>query len=183
MKRRIAVYLGMTILLLALVPGHVLAQEPPLVTTTELVEHSASWDGKTVSFRGEVLEDVLARSDGTWLNLSDGNNSAMGVFIPRTVSMPVISWTEDYRTIGDTVVVTGVFHRACADHQGETDIHATSVVVTAQGSTKDNPIHRDRVVWLIVLGLALVVVMWFYYRKPGEDPGVRGDSQEPPTRH
>ncbi|MEN6551222.1 MAG: hypothetical protein ABFC79_05145, partial [Candidatus Cryosericum sp.] len=58
----------------------------------------------------------------------------------------------------------------------------TSVVVVAQGSTKDNPIHPGRVVWLIVLGLALVVVMWFYYRKPGEDPSVRGDSQEPRIR-
>jgi len=85
------------------------AEQPPLVTTTDLVEQSASWDGKIVSFKGEVLEDVLARSDGTWMNLSDGNNSAMGVFVPKAVAMPAISWTEDYRTIGDTVLVTGVF--------------------------------------------------------------------------
>jgi hypothetical protein len=183
MKRRITAYLSVVIVLLALAPAYVLAEEPPLVTTTELVEHSVDWDGKTVSFEGEVLEDVLARSDGTWLNLSDGNNSAMGVFVPRTVFMPVISWTEDYRTIGDAVVVTGVFHRACTDHQGETDIHATSVVVVTQGSTKDNPIHRDRVVWLIMLSLTLVVVMWLYYRKPDKDPGVQRGSREPPSRH
>ena len=169
MKGRVAACVAVTMLLLALVPSQTLAEEPPLVTTTQLVEQSATWDGKTVSFKGEVLEDVLARADGTWLNLSDGNNTAMGIFVPKTVSMPTISWTEDYRTIGDTVLVTGVFHRACVEHEGETDIHALSVVVVRQGSTKENPIHRDRVVWLIVLALALAVVMWFYYRKPGEN--------------
>ncbi len=175
MKRCAAACVAATTLLLVLVPGHTLAEQPPLVTTTDLVEQSASWDGKIVSFKGEVLEDVLARSDGTWMNLSDGNNSAMGVFVPKAVAMPAISWTEDYRTIGDTVLVTGVFHRACVEHQGETDIHALSVVVVRQGSTKDNPVQRDRVVWLIVLALALAVVMWFYYHKPSENWGTHGN--------
>jgi len=175
MKRSMAACAAVAMLLFSLVPGCTLAAEPPLVTTTQLVEQSTVWDGKTVSFEGEVLEDVLARADGTWLNLSDGNNTAMGIFVPKTVSMPAISWAEDYRTIGDTVLVTGVFHRACVEHEGETDIHALSVVVVRQGSTKENPIHRDRVVWLIVLALALAVVMWLYYRKPGENPSARQD--------
>jgi hypothetical protein len=100
------------------------------------------------------------------MNLSDGNNTAMGVFVPKGAAMPVISHTENYRTVGDVVFITGVFHRACVQHDGETDIHAVSVTVLMPGSTKENPIHLDRVVWLVVLAGLLGLVMWFYYRKP-----------------
>lgn len=139
------------------------AAEPPLLSTTDLVEHSYQWDGKAVAFRGELLEEVMKRSDGVWLNLSDGNNTAMGVFVPAGVTLPDLVWAENYRTTGDTVYITGIFHRACAAHQGETDIHATSVTVVAQGHSKPNPIRPDRVVWFFVLAMALAVILRLYY--------------------
>ena len=43
-----------------------------------------------MSFKGEVLQDLMVREDGTWMNLSDGNNTAMGVFVPKDVAMPAI---------------------------------------------------------------------------------------------
>jgi len=140
-------------------------EQQPLLSTTELVENSYKWDGKTVSFKGEVLQDLMVRSDGTWMNLSDGNNTAMGVFVPKDVALPAIEHTESYRSVGDTVLVVGVFHRVCAQHQGETDIHATSVTIVKPGFTKANPIHRDRVAWLVVLSVLLGLVMWFYYHE------------------
>jgi len=164
---RLCVVLTVVVLaVLIIAPVPVRAGQPPLLSTTELVEGSYKWDGKTVSFKGEVLQELMVRKDGTWMNLSDGNNTAMGVFVPKDVAMPVISHAEDYRTVGDVVLVTGVFHRACVQHEGETDIHAVSVTVLTLGSTKANPIHLDRVVWLVVLAGLLGLVMWFYYRKP-----------------
>jgi len=154
----------LAVLIVAPVPAS--AGQPPLSSTTELVEDSYKWDGKTVSFKGEVLQDLMVRKDGTWMNLSDGNNTAMGVFVPKDVAMPVISHVEDYRTVGDVVLITGVFHRVCVQHEGETDIHAVSVTVLTPGSTKANPIHLDRVVWFAVLAGLLGLVMWLYYRKP-----------------
>jgi len=154
----------LAVLIVAPVPAS--AGQPPLSSTTELVEDSYKWDGKTVSFKGEVLQDLMVRKDGTWMNLSDGNNTAMGVFVPKDVAMPVISHVEDYRTVGDVVLITGVFHRVCVQHEGETDIHAVSVTVLTLGSTKANPIHLDRVVWFAVLAGLLGLVMWLYYRKP-----------------
>jgi len=167
MKR---LWVALTVVALAVLifaPVPVRAGQPLLLSTTELVEDSYKWDGKTVSFKGEVLQDLMVRGDGTWMNLSDGNNTAMGVFVPKDVAMPVIARVEDYRTIGDVVLVTGVFHRVCVQHQGETDIHALNVTVVTPGSPRENPIHLDRVVWLVVLSGLLGLVMWLYYRKPG----------------
>ena len=166
MKRLCAVLMIVALTVLIVTPVSASAGQPPVLSTTELVENSYKWDGKTVSFKGEVLQDLMVREDGTWMNLSDGNNTAMGVFVPKDVAMPVISYAEDYRTAGDVVFITGVFHRACVQHDGETDIHAVSVTVLTPGFTKANPIHLDRVVWLVVLAGLLGLVMWFYYRKP-----------------
>jgi hypothetical protein len=166
MKRLCAILTVMALAVLIVAPVPVRAEQPSLLSTTELVEGSYKWDGKTVSFKGEVLQDLMMREDGIWMNLSDGNNTAMGVFVPKGVAMPVISYAEDYRTAGDVVFITGVFHRACVQHDGETDIHAVSVTVLTPGFTKANPIHLDRVVWLVVLAGLLGLVMWFYYRKP-----------------
>jgi hypothetical protein len=162
--RAVLTVMALAVLIVAPIPAS--AGQPPLLSTTELVENSYKWDGQTVSFKGEVLQDLMVREDGTWMNLSDDNNTAMGVFVPKGVAMPAISHTEDYRTVGDVVLITGVFHRTCVQHEGETDIHALSVTVLTPGSTKANPIHLDRVVWLVVLAGLLGLVMWFYYRKP-----------------
>lgn len=166
MKRLCAVLTIMALGVLIVTPVSASAGQPPVLSTTELVENSYKWDGKTVSFKGEVLQDLMVREDGTWMNLSDGNNTAVGVFVPKGVAMPAISRTEEYRTVGDVVLITGVFHRVCVQHQGETDIHAVSVTVLTPGSTKANPIHLDRVVWFVVLAGLLGLVMWLYYRRP-----------------
>jgi hypothetical protein len=166
MKKLSAAMVVVVLVVLLLAPASVTAEQAPLLSTNDLVENSYAWDGKTVSFKGEVLQDLMARKDGTWMNLSDGNNVAMGVFVPKDVVMPVIDHTESYRTIGDVVLITGVFHRTCVQHEGETDIHATSVTVVTPGSTRANPIQLDRVVWFLVLVGLLGLAMWLYYRKP-----------------
>lgn len=166
MKRLCAILTVMALAVLIVAPVPVRAEQPPLLSTNELVENSYEWDGKTVSFKGEVLQDLMVREDGTWMNLSDGNNTAMGVFVPKGAAMPAISHTENYRTVGDVVLITGVFHRVCVQHEGETDIHAVSVTVLTPGSAKANPIHLERVMWFVVLAGLLGLVMWLYYRKP-----------------
>jgi len=171
MKRFFVALMVIALMVLNTIPAAANAEQPPVLSTNDLVENSYTWDGKTVSFKGEVLQDLMVREDGTWMNLSDGNNTAMGVFVPKGVAMPAISRTEDYRTVGDVVLITGVFHRVCAEHEGETDIHATSVTIVTPGSTKANPIHVNRVVWFIVLAGLLGLVMRLYYRKPTDGAG------------
>jgi hypothetical protein len=166
MRRFFGVILVALLSVLLFAPVSAAAEQAPVLSTNDLVENSYKWDGKTVTFQGEVLQDLMERKDGLWMNLSDGNNTAMGVFVPKSVVMPVISRAENYRTSGDTVLVTGTFHRACAQDQGETDIHATTVTVVKPGASKENPLHTDRVIWFLVLLGLLAIVLWLYYRKP-----------------
>ncbi len=165
MKRLTVVLVAIALATLCIAPAVASAAQPPVLSTSDLVENSYTWDGKVVSFRGEVLEDLMERSDGLWMNLSDGNNTAMGVFVPTGVAMPTIEHTGDYRTVGDIVLITGVFHRTCVQHEGETDIHATSVTVVTPGYAKSNPLNSDRILLFAVLVMLLAVVLWLYYRK------------------
>ncbi|MBA4365487.1 MAG: hypothetical protein C0398_05700 [Coprothermobacter sp.] len=166
MKRLCVVLTVVALVALIVAPVPVSAGLPSVLSTTELVENSYKWDGRTVFFKGEVLQGPMVRNDGTWMNLSNGNNTAMGVFVPKDVAMPVIAHVEDYRTVGDVVLITGVFHRVCVQHQGETDIHALNVTVVTPGSSRENPVRLDRVVWFLVLAGLLGLAMWLYYRKP-----------------
>jgi hypothetical protein len=108
------------------------------VSSTELIENASKLDGNTVYYSGEVVGDILYRGDYAWINVSDGAN-AIGIYIPASEAKK-IEYVGRYRVVGDTVSLTGTFHRACAQHGGDMDIHAETVNVTEKGHTvEDEP--------------------------------------------
>lgn len=120
------------VLLLFLVPLSARA-ENQTVTSTELIENASELDGDTVSYSGEVVGDILYRGDYAWINVSDGAN-AIGIYIPASEAKK-IEFAGRYRVVGDTVSLTGTFHRACSEHGGDMDIHADTIEVSAKGYT------------------------------------------------
>lgn len=106
-------------------------QEP--VSLTELIDHSKKYEDTVVCYQGEAVGDILYRGSSAWVNISDGNNSALGVFMPAQEARR-ISAMGHYGMKGDRLCVTGVFHRACGDHGGDMDIHASSVVILEKGA-------------------------------------------------
>lgn len=121
-----------TLLLVALLlpPVWSLA-EGTAVSSNDLIENARSLDGGVVCYTGEVIGDILKRGDHTWLNISDGNN-AMGVWV-ETALLDEITTPGRYGEHGDEVRVTGVFHRACAEHGGDMDLHATQIELLYAG--------------------------------------------------
>jgi len=108
------------------------------VSSTKLIENASELDGDTVYYSGEVVGDILYRGDYAWINVSDGAN-AIGICIPASEAKK-IEYVGRYRVIGDTVSLTGTFHRACALHGGDMDIHAEAINVTEKGHTvEDEP--------------------------------------------
>jgi len=107
-------------------------QADKTVGLTELVEHAKQYDNTVVHFKGEAIGDVLYRGSKAWINVSDGNNSAIGVYMPAQTANK-ISVMGHYGTQGDTILITGVFHRDCADHGGDMDIHADQVQILSKG--------------------------------------------------
>lgn len=131
---------GMTLILITILfilPTPVKA-ENHVVTSTDLIENASELDGKTVSYSGEAIGDILYRGDYAWINVSDGAN-AIGIYIPASEARK-IEYVGRYRVIGDTVFITGTFYRACAEDGGDLDIHANAINVTKKGHTvEDNP--------------------------------------------
>ena len=131
--------------------------EPANVTSTDMIEQAAALDGQTVTYSGEVIGDIMRRGDNAWINVSDGNN-AIGVWIPT-------DWITDVHTAGryaeqgDEVRITGVFHRACREHGGDLDLHATQITLLSKGFETAHAVEPTRIVLAVILTLAAIGVL------------------------
>jgi len=131
---------------LLLTPGIVRAE-----SGRELLENAAGFDGKQVTYSGEVI-GVLMSGDFAWVNILD-NGYPIGVWC-RATDAKKVSIIGDYKHLGDTVQVTGIFHMACAEHGGDLDIHADNLTVLEAGQELDRSVN----LLLAAIGVILVVI-------------------------
>ncbi len=138
-----------TVLVGALVFGHPLGALAATQSATSILTDRAALDGTVVSLEGEAIGEMLRADPGAvWVNvLSDG--TALGVYVPTTDAGAVTVF-GDYTHTGDIVRVTGVFNRACDQHGGDMDIHATQIEVVTPGS----PREREVAIWKLGLAAA-----------------------------
>ena len=127
------------------------------VGTKELIEHPRDYDGKEILFEGEAIGDPMGRGGFAWVNILD-SNAAMGVFMPAAL-LPASGNYGSYAAAGDRVLVCGVFHRACPDHGGDMDVHASSVTVLAAGHPTAH--HVSRLELALVLPAFLLATALF----------------------
>ena len=155
--RRLAAIL--TLILVLAMPAAAIAA--PL-TAAEILDQRARLDGQQVTLMGEVIGDVLHADEGdVWLSvLSDG--IALGVYIPAEMASAV-NVLGDYQHKGDTVLVMGEFRRACIQHGGDMDIHATAIEVISPGFVIEHPIQFWKF-GLAVFGLVLAGGSTLYAR-------------------
>lgn len=106
------------------------------VSLSELIDEAKDYDGHVIKFRGEAIGNILYRGSYAWVNVSDANNSAIGIWMNADTARK-ISVLGHYGMRGDTLLVTGTFNRACPDHGGDPDIHAGTVVITRSGCETD----------------------------------------------
>jgi len=111
----------------------------PVVASNDLIEHAKDYDGKIVSFQGEVIGDIMRRGDFAWINVHDGQN-ALGIWAKSPLVLP-ITFTGNYKSTGDIIEAKGIFHRACVEHGGDLDIHADSLTVIKPGHKRTEPFH------------------------------------------
>lgn len=126
------------------------------VTSTQLIEEAKAYDTKEIIYTGEVIGDIMQRGDHSWVNVSDGSN-AIGVWISSDLVRD-IKFTGRYKVKGDTVKVTGIFYRACKEHGGDMDIHASDIKILKQGYK----ISEATSIWqavFTVLGLVLTILL------------------------
>ena len=101
------------------------------VSSTELINNAKLYDGKIVTYEGEVIGDIMVRGEYAWVNVNDGQN-AIGIWLDNNLTKD-ISYTGSYKSRGDLVEISGVFQRACLEHGGDLDIHAQAFRKVRQG--------------------------------------------------
>jgi hypothetical protein len=142
---------------------------PVLVAIVQLVERGAAYDGMYLAIEGEIIGDVMRRGEHAWLSLlQDG--IAVGVWVAAT-DIPAGSMPGGYSAQGDLVRIGGVMHRACPEHGGDLDFHATRIERIEPGRAVFHPAGKER----LVAGLALSaagVGLAFYWRRRERDAGV-----------
>ena len=138
-----------------IIPGyHCYAQIP---ASLELINNAKQYDGKIITYKGEVIGDVMIRGDHAWLHVNDGS-IAIGIWAPKTMIQD-IGYIGDYHKKGDIVEVSGIFHRSCLEHGGDLDIHASEIKKIASGSLVIQPISRKKV-YIGVYSLMLVLLFY-----------------------
>lgn len=127
-KIKTLVFILFACVLVSWCPGVLFAQS---ISSSELINNAKQYDGKTVTYEGEVIGDIMARGDYAWININDGIN-AIGIWVNRGL-IKDIQYTGSYKSRGDRVEVIGVFQRACLEHGGDLDIHAQAIRKISSG--------------------------------------------------
>ncbi|MEN6419583.1 MAG: hypothetical protein ABFC73_11765 [Clostridiaceae bacterium] len=151
-------------LLLLIVPAVSLA-EAESVGSNDLIDRAKDYDGQAVVYEGEVVGDILYRGDYAWLAVSDGANT-IGCYVTKAQAEQ-ISFVGGYGKRGDTVRVEGVFHRACAEHGGDLDLHADTVKIITVGGLVNTPQSRLVTVLAAVLPLPAAALLFLVWKRRG----------------
>ncbi len=103
-----------------------------------------------------MIGDVMPRGGNAWVNINDGNN-ALGIWMSASLAKE-INYEGSYKSRGDTLEVTGIFHRACPEHGGDLDIHAQGLRKTANGRMTSERTNSDKRNLSLILGGALLLI-------------------------
>jgi hypothetical protein len=129
----------------------------PEVSYLALVEGAKSFDGAKVIFHGEAIGQAMERGTMAWVNIAD-QGGAIGVWMSTKDSRSILT-LGSYSFRGDEICIIGTFHRACAGHGGDMDIHADAIHITRPGEIVPHPVDRMRLVIAIALSLAAIAAL------------------------
>lgn len=137
---------------------------PPVIALSpsinDLIEEATQYDGQLVTIEAELIGERLERGDFSWLNVNDGTNG-IGIWV-TSAQADTLHFYGNYDTTGDTVSITGIFHRSCTEHGGDVDIHAENITVITPGFPVAHPISVPKLIWAVSLSGATVICVVFY---------------------
>ncbi len=127
------------------------------VSSTELINNAKQYDGKVVVYEGEVIGELMRRGEYVWINVNDGSN-AIGIWLHRDLTKDIL-YTGSYKSKGDWVAITGVFHENCLEHGGDLDIHAQAIHTVSSGKVTSEKLNFAKSNQVIILGV-LCLLIW-----------------------
>ncbi len=127
------------------------------VSSVELIENAQRYDGRQVIYEGEVIGEIMRRSDGVWVNVKDGEYS-IGVWMSPELA-DLIHYRGSYKMQGDILRISGIFNRACSQHGGDLDIHAISLRKIKSGWQRQERVILAKQNLLITLLVVLCLIL------------------------
>lgn len=133
---------------------------PPLLSSTELIENALAWDEKSISYSGEVIGDILSRGQYSWVHIFDGVNT-ISCFVEEEEAQK-IEYCGRYGIKGDTVKIIGIFNQDCKEHGGDMDIHVSEFEIINKGYYLEKEYSYSMLLIAIIaflVALTLVVIV------------------------
>ena len=132
-------------------------------------EQSNLYDNRTVQVEGEVIGDLINAQPGYyWIQLSsrDDNDAAtISVFISKDQTAQIDRFGR-YGVTGTTLQVRGIYHQACDEHEGLSDIHAANSAVVAVGIDHPDEIHlEDFLPGLVTVAIGVILLFVFRFAR------------------
>lgn len=142
-----------------------------------LVAANQALDNTDVRFEGEVIgEPVDAADDMVWVAVANASGQSISVLLSADDAQAITSYGSHTMT-GSTVEVTGTYHVACSEHQGELEVHASSIeVLDAGGEVTHSVSMRMFVTAAVLCGIGLALVLLYLALRHRADR--RADARE-----
>lgn len=124
------------------------------------------YDGQEVQITGEAVGEairVAGNDDYFWVVLAAPEDNASIVTFMRATDVRKIDSYGAYGKTGSTLKVRGTFNLVCKEHEGESDLHVTSVTVVEAGREHPDVLNPRAFIpgaVLTFIGLVLMVVVW-----------------------
>jgi len=154
---------ALIVIIIIIFPWSISAKAESLIDINELIENAKELDGQEVTVQGEAIGESLERGDYSWININDGTN-AIGVWLSKKEAAKVSRY-GDYKQIGDTVKITGIFYRACKEHGGEADFHNNSLEIVEEGYQVKEQIASVKIISAVILIPFALLFLAILYRK------------------
>jgi len=127
------------------------------ISSTDLINNAKEYDGKIITYEGEVIGDIMTRGQHAWININDGQN-AIGIWVDNLMVKDIV-YVGSYKAKGDEVEIKGVFHRACIEHGGDLDIHVQSIRKISTGRQISEALDFNKIKIVLMLSGILILFL------------------------
>jgi hypothetical protein len=154
------------------------------ISSTAVVECPDLFDGRQVTYVGEVVGDILHRDGGAWLLVNDddyalevgpagaggelrGANSGLAVWLPDPLP-DELTRAGGHGWRGDVIEVNGTIHRVDPADGGGLTLRADDIVVLAEARRADPPFNGPQGLLATVLVVVVIAVFAIDRRKAAD---------------